>query len=158
MLHWLSEHQALLWTVGAASVVMFVATIFIVPAIVVRIPADYFAHDQRPVSRWAHLSPMVQVALRVVKNLLGALLILAGIAMLALPGQGLLTLLIGILLIDFPGKYRFEQWLTRRRAVHRALNWLRRRAGREPLQVRDQATERLEKSHRRTTRGLTRLS
>jgi hypothetical protein len=38
------------------------------------------------------------------------------------------------MLLDFPGKYRLERWLATRRAVWRSINWLRRRAGREPLQ------------------------
>lgn len=60
---------------------------------------------------------------------------LAGLAMLALPGQGLLTLLLGFLMIDLPGKYRFEKWLVRRRWVHRPINWMRRSRGREALNL-----------------------
>ena len=69
------------------------------------------------------------------KNVLGAVLMIAGVAMLVLPGQGLLTMVLGFLLIDFPGKYRLERWLVARPMVHRPLNWIRRRAGREPLKV-----------------------
>ena len=53
--------------------------------------------------------------------------------MLVLPGQGLLTLLVGFLLVDAPGKYRLERWLVSRKAVLRPINWLRRRKGRQPL-------------------------
>lgn len=67
------------------------------------------------------------------KNLLGYLLIVAGIAMLLLPGQGVLTMLLGFIMVDLPGKYRFEQWLVARPLVLRSINMLRRRAGREPL-------------------------
>jgi hypothetical protein len=61
--------------------------------------------------------------------------IAAGIAMLVLPGQGLLTILIGFLMLDFPGKYRVEKWLVSRRRLLGAINWLRRRAGRVPLRI-----------------------
>ena len=61
----------------------------------------------------------------------------AGMAMLVLPGQGLLTLLMGFLLLDFPGKYRLEKWLFLRRRVREGVNWLRKRAGSEPLRVED---------------------
>jgi hypothetical protein len=132
---WLSDHQTLLWSLGAASIVMFAASLFAIPTIAVRMQPDYFAHETRPPSRWAHRAPPVRVAFVVGKNLLGVVLILAGIAMLVLPGQGLLTLVIGFFLLDFPGKYRFERWLVARPAVHRPLNWLRRRAGREPLEL-----------------------
>ena len=57
-----------------------------------------------------------------------------GIAMLVLPGQGLLTIVVGIVLLNFPGKYRLERWLATRSPVWRSLNWLRRRAGRPELQ------------------------
>ena len=67
------------------------------------------------------------------KNLLGYLLIVVGIAMLLLPGQGVLTMLLGFIMVDLPGKYRFEQWLVARPLVLRSINMLRRRAGREPL-------------------------
>jgi hypothetical protein len=51
------------------------------------------------------------------------------------PGQGLLTIAVGLILLDFPGKFRLERWLATRRSVWRSLNWLRRRAGSKPLQM-----------------------
>lgn len=136
MLDWLNNHPGLLWSLGIASVVMFIASVLLIPAIIVRIRADYFAHDTRPPARFAHLTPPLRMLLHVLKNLLGIVLTLAGIAMLVLPGQGLLTLIIGFFLLDFPGKYRFECWLVARKFIHRPLNWLRHRANRESLQVR----------------------
>jgi hypothetical protein len=135
MLDWLKDHPGLLWTLGSASVAMFIVSLIAIPAIIVRIRPDYFAQDERPPARFAHLTPTLRVLLHVLKNVLGVVLMLAGIAMLLLPGQGLLTLIIGFFLIDFPGKYRFEQWLIARPAIHRPLNWLRRRAGRVPLEL-----------------------
>lgn len=114
---------------------VFIGSLLAMPALAARIRADYFNHDERPRGRWAEQHPLVRLALRIGKNLLGCAFVLAGVAMLVLPGQGLLTLLVGFLLIDFPGKYRFEKWLVRRRYVLRSINWLRRRARREPLQV-----------------------
>ncbi len=133
---WLKNHDTLLWSLGTASVVMFVASLIVLPAIVVRIPADYFAHVERPRDPLAGRSLRVRIVLLVLKNLLGFVLILAGIAMLVLPGQGLLTILIGLFLVDGPGKYRLERWLIARPAIHRPLNWLRRRRGRAPLEWR----------------------
>jgi hypothetical protein len=49
------------------------------------------------------------------------------------PGQGLLTILIGVMLLDFPGKRRLERWLLRRRGVLAAINKVRARYGRPPL-------------------------
>ena len=71
--------------------------------------------------------------LLITKNLLGIVLLIAGLAMLLVPGQGLLTIVVGMLLIDFPGKFRVERWLVTRRQVWRSINWLRKRAGRPVL-------------------------
>ena len=86
-----------------------------------------------PVFRWlsARMRPGLAAGLVV---LLGVILILAGIAMLLLPGQGLLTILVGFFLVDVPAKYKIEQWLMRQPVVHRPINWLRKRAHRPPLQ------------------------
>jgi UPF0716 family protein affecting phage T7 exclusion len=69
----------------------------------------------------------------VAKNLCGTVLVLAGVAMLVLPGQGILTIVVGLLLIDFPGKFALEQKLVRRSSVLSAMNWIRTKAHRAPL-------------------------
>jgi hypothetical protein len=53
--------------------------------------------------------------------------------MFVLPGQGILTMLIGISLTDFPGKFHVERWFIEKPAVFKALNWIRRRAKKPPL-------------------------
>jgi hypothetical protein len=55
--------------------------------------------------------------------------------MLVTPGQGILTILVGLLLMNFPGKYRVERWLVTRPGVLRSLNRLRKRRGEPPFQV-----------------------
>lgn len=139
MLEWLKEHNSLLWVLGICSLAVLAATLFVIPAIVVRMPADYFAHERRPRSRLDGHRPGLRLALRIGKNVLGAVLMLAGLAMLLLPGQGLLTLLVGFFLIDGPGKYRAERWLVAQRWVSRPINWMRRKRGKEPLKVRSRA-------------------
>ena len=59
--------------------------------------------------------------------------IIYGIVMLALPGQGVLTVLIGISLTNFPGKYALERKLVSQPSVFNAINWLRKRSGKPPL-------------------------
>ncbi len=135
MFDWMADHRELLWYTGAASLALFVASLLIVPPLIVRIRPDYFAHAVRPPSGWEQQQPLVRLAILVGKNVLGGVLLIAGLAMLVLPGQGLLTLFVGFLLIDFPGKYRLEQWLVRRRYILGPINWLRRRRHRPPLQV-----------------------
>lgn len=133
MLEWLQANDGMVWTIGIVSLVVLVASLFIIPAIVVRLPSDYFAHERRPPSRMEGQKPGMRLALRIGKNLLGALLMLAGIGMLLLPGQGLLTLLVGFFLIDGPGKYRLERRLVALPWVHKPINWIRSKRGKPPL-------------------------
>ena len=52
-----------------------------------------------------------------------------------IPGPGILILVLGVILLDFPGKRRLEQWLVRRATVLNAMNRLRQRYGKPPLVV-----------------------
>jgi hypothetical protein len=135
MLDYFHIHEtAILW-LTASSLVTFIGTLIIIPLLVVRIPYDYFSNSNRRRMLWANHHPMLRAVLLVIKNLCGALFILAGIIMLVLPGQGLLTILIGVMLLDFPGKYQLERWLVTRRPVLRSINWLRKRAQHAPLHL-----------------------
>lgn len=132
---WFQEHAVLLTGLAIASIIVFVGSLILLPIMIARIPPDYYTHTKRPPSIWATPHPVVRIALQIIKNSLGVLLMLAGIAMLVTPGQGFLTLLMGFFLIEFPGKYRFERWLIRRDRVLRTINWMRRRSGREPMRT-----------------------
>jgi hypothetical protein len=132
---WLPVSESvLLWAFGTG-VVLFLGTLVAVPLIVIRIPADYFAGEHRPVSRLASMHPVLRIVLLLIKNVLGLGVFLMGIAMLVLPGQGLLTMLIGLMLLDYPGKFAIEKWLVSRRVVLKSINWLRTRYQRPLLSV-----------------------
>lgn len=131
-------HAGLLWGLVIASVVMLLVSVVAVPWLVLRMPADYYASDT-PRPRFAMLPAPLRLPVLLLKNTLGALLLLAGLAMLLLPGQGLLTCLLALALLDFPGKRRAERWLVSRPAVLASLNWLRRRGGRAALRVADES-------------------
>ena len=129
MISWLRAHEVLLWWLGFGSAAMFFLSLAAVPWLVVRIPPDYFTREHRPPLRWVRMHPVLKTLLRLAKNALGAVLVTMGVAMLVLPGQGILTILLGVMFLDFPGKYRLERWLAGLPAVFRALNWVRHRAG-----------------------------
>ena len=63
------------------------------------------------------------------------LLLAAGVVMLLAPGQGLLTIMVALLFLDFPGKRRLQRRIVASPRVLRALNAMRRRAGQPPLQL-----------------------
>ena len=128
---WLQGKEELVAWMTAGSVVFFVGSLVVVGVVIVRLPPDYFQSEKR-----RRAERKGGLLLRIGKNVLGAVLILAGIAMLVLPGQGVLALLIGVMLTDFPGKYRVERWLLSRGKVLKGANWLRRKFGAPPLKMR----------------------
>jgi Putative transmembrane protein (PGPGW) len=133
-MEWIRSNDALLWWLFAGSMVLLLASPISVGWVVLRLPKDYFTRAERGRSRSRMEHPLVWPFLLLAKNLLGAVMLLAGLAMLVTPGQGLLTLVIALMLIDFPGKYHLERWLVTRPRIWRSINWLRRRAGRTPLE------------------------
>ncbi len=134
MLDSIALNETTIWLLALFSIVSFVGSLMLIPVLAVRIPEDYFAEEQRHRwEPWAHEHPVIRWSLLIAKNLLGYLFIILGIAMLVLPGQGVLTILIGIMFINFPGKYRLERWAVMREPVLRTINRLRQRAGRAPL-------------------------
>ena len=129
---WLAAHSGILWGLVIFSAVTFLTSIVAVPWFLVRIPARYFTatHHAHP---WADRHPFMRAALVVGKNLLGVVLLAVGFALLFLPGQGILTILAGVVLVDFPGKHRVLLWTISRPAVLASVNWIREKAKREPL-------------------------
>lgn len=136
----LHEHKEAIWWIAAFSGLVFVGSLVVVPWLAVRIPADYFVTKHRPKLPFADRHRLLRWTGLIVKNLTGTLLVLAGIAMIFLPGQGLLTVAMGVLLIDFPGKHNLEGKIIRWHPVLKSINWLRGKAGVEPLQVVAQPT------------------
>jgi hypothetical protein len=140
MADWFDDNGKLVAWLAGISLVMFLATPAIVPVVIVRMPADYFLHKKPPAESWRSHHPAVRWSAIIGKNVLGAVFLAAGVAMLVTPGQGWLTILIGLGLLDFPGKRKLELWLIRRRPILRSVNWIRRRAHRQPLQLPDGMT------------------
>jgi hypothetical protein len=120
-------------TVLLVFVVTCVASLAVVTFFVVRIPVDYFSAGRLPPA-----GPVgIPLALAILKNLAGVALVLVGIVLSlpGIPGQGILTILVGLMLTDLPGMRRLERALARRRGVRRALDTIRAKFGREPLKV-----------------------
>lgn len=114
----------------------FVINLAIVSFILVKLPADHFAKSRKRKFLEGH-SAAVRVAATIGKNVLGAMLVALGIVLSlpGVPGQGLLTILLGIMLLDFPGKHRLEQKLLSRPSIVNAINSLRGRFGKPPLEL-----------------------
>jgi hypothetical protein len=129
---------ALNWNYLLIGAAIFVATFALsavaVTLVLLALPAASFLHrgqrglwiDRHPLARWAWFG---------LKNVIGIVLILAGIVLSlpGVPGPGLLTILIGLLLVDFPGKHRLERAILCRPRVLDRINRFRARFGRPPL-------------------------
>ena len=117
-----------------ASVVFFVGTLIAIPFILVRLPRNYF--DERHSRRWMpDHHPVLRLAGLIVKNAVGAVFLTVGIALLFLPGQGILTILLGVSMLDFPGKRYCERKIVGQPAVLKAINALRAKYDKPPLTV-----------------------
>jgi len=114
------------------SIVSFVGSVIAIPWILIRLPQDYFC-ESHPRTWLKDHHPVLRLIALAVKNFAGWLLLLGGIAMLVLPGQGLLTILIGVSLMDFPGKRAIERKLISRPLILQAINRIRQRFDRPPL-------------------------
>lgn len=145
LLAWARGNAELLSWLGAASLAVLVASALLIPVVVARLPEDTFLEGHSPVRRWRTLHPAFALTLRMARNLLGAVLVAAGFAMLVLPGQGLLTIFVGVLLLEFPGRRRLLLAVVSRRPVQRSLNWLRRKRRVPELRFEDQAPSRKER-------------
>ena len=116
----------------AASAIGFVGSLIAIPLILVRLPADYF--DTRTPRHWMKdHHPMLRLSGLIVKNVVGIVFFLAGVAMLFLPGQGLLTMLIGISLMDFPRKRQLEAKMVGQPTLMGVINAMRRKFDKPPL-------------------------
>jgi hypothetical protein len=131
---YLLGHTELFFWIAVASACMLVICIVALPYVVATIPDDYFEKEKRP-SQYKQLPYPLSIVFIVAKNLAGLILVLCGIVMLVLPGQGILTLLIGILFLDYPGKYRLEKKLMSYPAILKPINWMRRKRNKREFKI-----------------------
>lgn len=127
----LISKDVLLW-ISVGSGITLVVSAIALPFVIVTLPTDYLINDQR--KTWLDTQPaVVRASLRVVKNLFGAVLVVLGLIMLFLPGQGLLAIALGMSLVDFPGRRSLQCKLIRRPKVIGTINWIRKKFHRHPL-------------------------
>ncbi|HKY73513.1 MAG TPA: PGPGW domain-containing protein [Nitrospira sp.] len=131
MEEWLSN-ETLTWVSIGSGICLLLGAIA-VPLIVIKLPKNAFS-DLKEAGWLEKQSAAVRIPLRLVKNILALVLVVLGIAMLVLPGQGILAILLGVMLGDFPGKLRLQRWLLGRPNVMNSLNWLRKKFKKSPLE------------------------
>lgn len=114
------------------SLFTFILSLISLPFIIRRIPSDYFLKlsKEQPKVKGYDIKSVLIILFR---NIFGFCLLLAGVAMLFLPGQGLITILISLILMDFPGKKRVIAYLTGKKSVQKSIDWVRKKSKRKPI-------------------------
>ena len=130
--------DSLTWSSIAIGVALFLVSLAIsfgaIAIVMVKIPANYFSsHYERdflPGSHWT-----VRWGAVIAKNIFGVFLIILGLllSLPGVPGQGILTILLGLIMIDIPGKRPLEARIIKRPTVLAAINRLRTKYGKPEL-------------------------
>ncbi len=127
----------LLQLLGILSGLMFVGSLLVVPWLVSRLSDEFFIRYRQRVGQRRRRHPVLTFLLWLLRNSIGVVLLGSGLVMLVLPGQGILTILVGIALMDFPGKHRLLERFVKLKQVRRSLNWIRRKAGKPEFVFKD---------------------
>lgn len=120
--------SVLAW-ITVVSVAGFIFSVSGIARLVCWLPANYFVVFNTPQKGPKLFRPQIRIA----KNFAGGVLICLGLVMLIVPGQGLLTLFLGLVIMDFPGKKKVIRYLIRLKTIQNSLNWIRRKKGRPPF-------------------------
>jgi hypothetical protein len=126
-LQFLNEYSSLLEWLGFLSVLTFIGSLIAIPWIIAKLPVNYFIRHRQLVAESHSRHPLVARLTFVLRNFVGIVFLIAGIVMLVLPGQGIITILIGISFMDFPKKHHLVDFLVRRQKVINFLNWIRKK-------------------------------
>ena len=137
IISWSSMNSDLLFLLGSLSIFILIISVFMMVLIISFLPEDYFKSENRNLISSVQNSryPLLKLLVLITKNFFGILLLLSGILMLVLPGQGILTIITGLVFMDYPGKYKFERKLLRQKGVINSINWIRSRLSKPPLKI-----------------------
>jgi len=137
IISWSSMNSDLLFLLGSLSIFILIISVFMMVLIISFLPEDYFKSENRNLISSVQNSryPLLKLLFLITKNFFGVLLLLSGILMLVLPGQGILTIITGLVFMDYPGKYKFERKLIRQKGVINSINWIRSRLSKPSLKV-----------------------
>ena len=129
----LSDYKIYLVWLGTLSLIIFIFSLLTIKWLVALIPSDYFI--QKNNSEFRSNYPIFWLASIIIKNLIGYTLIIGGILMLVLPGQGLFTIFIGLMLSNYPGKFYIERKFIAIPSVLKTINWLRKKSNTPSIRI-----------------------
>ena len=135
ILQWLMAHQYLLGWIGVISFLVFSLSLLSLPRLVAMIPEDYFLSQKRKRAILKNEVFGTWIVIFILKNSIGLLLITGGVLMLFLPGQGVLTIIAGLIMTDYPGKFELERRIVSNKKILEKLNWLRDKTNQPSLKI-----------------------
>ena len=135
ILEWLIAHQYLLGWIGVISFLVFSLSLLSLPWLVAMIPEDYFSSQKRKRAILKNEVFGTWIVIFILKNSIGLLLVTGGVLMLFLPGQGVLTIIAGLIMTDYPGKFELERRIVSNKKILEKLNWLRNKANQPSLKI-----------------------
>jgi len=133
MLEIFEAYRSLIIWFGSISLFIFLFSLLTIKWLVALIPEDYFIN--RKISKVRSNNPALWYIVLIVKNMIGYSLVLGGIMMLVLPGQGVFTIIIGLMLSNYPGKYAIEKKFIAIPSILKSINWLRNKSNKPPLNL-----------------------
>ncbi len=126
------------YLLGAAGlfVITVVLSFLLIGTVLVLLPRTFFL-DSHCRDLWVDRHPIIRLAGCVGKNVLGIALIAIGLflSLPGVPGQGLLTILVGLVLMDVPGKRKWERKVLANQRIGTYVSRLRARFGRPPFEL-----------------------
>ena len=126
-------YKSLILWIGSISIFIFIFSLISIKWLVTLIPVDYFI--EKKVSHLKLRNPFAWYLILIFKNMIGYSLVLGGIMMLVLPGQGVFTIFIGLMLSNYPGKYAIEKKFIAIPAVLKSVNWMRAKSNKLPIKL-----------------------
>ena len=128
-----SSYRVYILWLATISLFVFIFSLISIKWLVALIPTNYFIKKNMVKSKKSY--SFIWLISIIVKNLIGYTLILGGLLMLVLPGQGLFTILMGLILSNYPGKYNIERRFISIPSVLKTVNWLRKKSNKPPLEI-----------------------
>ncbi len=126
----IAQYEDILVLFSIISAVIFIITLLLTPYLLGLIHSDYFTKANPHKLEIEHIGHVIVV---IIRSAIGLVLFVAGVIMLVTPGQGVVSILLGLFLMEFPGKRRLELRLINHNPTFKTLNWLRAKAKKPPF-------------------------
>ena len=127
----IDDYKSIIFWLGLLSFLIFIFSLVTIKWLVALIPSDYFVSKKD--TKFKSEYPFIWLISMIIKNIIGYVLIIGGMLMLLLPGQGLFTIFIGLMMSNYPGKYYIEKKFIAIPSILKTINWLRKQSNKEPI-------------------------